>query len=101
MESKLSCLLDNYWRRPRIVPKLGKYLGGAFGTGRGVTQVNPASPMVLNIVVDPVVRAVVEEVCRPQEAQHGMGWAMGGRHLVFMRMTEGYHSGIMSGCRTL
>ena len=39
--------------------------------------------MIFNIVVDAVVRAVLEEVCSPQEAQHGMVWALGEIKLVF------------------
>ena len=48
-----------------------------------MTQGNTASPIIFNIVVDAVVRAVLEEVCSPQEAQHGMLWAVGERNLVF------------------
>ena len=50
--------------------------------GRGVTQGYPASPMIFNIVVDAVSRAVLEVVCGPQEARHGMGWAAGERNLI-------------------
>ena len=64
----------NLARRQRIVTKVGKYLGTEFGSGRGVTQGDPASPIIFNIVVDAVVGAVLEEVCIPQEVQHGMGW---------------------------
>ena len=39
--------------------------------------------MIFNIVVDAVVRADLEEVCSPQEAQHGMVWEAGARNLVF------------------
>ena len=39
--------------------------------------------MIFNIVVDAVVRAVLAEVCGPQEAQHGMVWAEVERNLVF------------------
>ena len=56
----LGQLLKNYWRRQRIVPKVGKYLGTAFGTGIGVTQGDPASPTVFRIVVDVVVHVVLE-----------------------------------------
>ena len=80
----LACILNNYWRRQRIVPKVGKYLGAASGTGRGVTQGYPTDLMNFNIVVDAVVRAVIEEVCSLQEAQHGMGWEAGARNLFFM-----------------
>ena len=56
-----------------IVPKSGKCLGTAFGTGIEVTQGDPASSIIFNIVVNVVVQAVQEVVCRPQEAQHIMG----------------------------
>ena len=39
--------------------------------------------MIFNIVMDAVVRAELGVVRRPQEAQDGMGWAAGGRNLVF------------------
>ena len=48
-----------------------------------MTQGDPASPMILNILVDSVVWAVLEEVCSPYEAQHGMGWAAGEINLFF------------------
>ena len=45
-----------------IVPKSGKCLGTAFGTGIEVTQGDPVYPMIFNIVVDTVVQAVLEVV---------------------------------------
>ena len=39
--------------------------------------------MIFNIVVDAVMRAVMEEVCSPQEAHHGMEWAAEERKLIF------------------
>ena len=83
MGPNLAHILDNYWRRQWIVPKVGKYLGTLSGTGRGVNQGNPASPIIFNIVVYAVVRAVLEELCIPREAQHGMGWAAGEINIVF------------------
>ena len=83
MVTDLDCLLDNYCKRQRVVPKVGKCLGTAFGTGRGVTQGDPASPIILKNVVDVVVRAVLEEVCRLQEAHHVMVWATGDIKIVF------------------
>ena len=38
--------------------------------------------MIFNIVVDVVVRAVLDVVCRPQEAQHGLVWAAGDSNLI-------------------
>ena len=49
----------------------------------GYTQGEPSSPMIFNILVDVVVRAVLEEVCGPHEAHHWMGWEVGERNLVF------------------
>ena len=60
-----------------------RFLGFYFSTGRGVTQGGPTSPMIFNIVVDAVVRAVLGVVCRPQVVQHGMGWAAVEQNLVF------------------
>ena len=48
-----------------------------------MTQGNSASPTIFNIVVDMVVRAVLDVVCGPQESQHGLVWASGERNLVF------------------
>ena len=79
----LSCLLKNYWKRQMIVSKASKCLGIAFETGRGLIQGDPTSPMVFNIMVDAVVRAVLNMLCGPQEAHHGMDWAAGERNLVF------------------
>ena len=39
-----------------------------------MTQWDPVSPTIFNIVVDTLVREVLLEVCGPQEAQHGFGW---------------------------
>ena len=61
----------------------GRFLGFYFSTGRGVTQGDPTSPMIFNIVVDAVVRAVLGVVCRPQVVQHRMGWAAVEQNLVF------------------
>ena len=64
--AKSGRILENYWRRHRIFPKVGKYLGAAFGTWIRVTQLYPFSPIIFNVVVDAEVRAVLEEVYSPQ-----------------------------------
>ena len=48
-----------------------------------MTQGDPASPIIFNILLGAVVQAVLEEICRLQEAQHRMGWAAVERNLVF------------------
>ena len=51
--------------------------------------------MIFNIVVEAVVRAMLEVVCDPQEARHGMGWAAGEHNPIFYaddrRIVERYH----------
>ena len=42
-----------------------------FGTGIEVMQGDPTYPMIFNIVVYAVVRAVLEAVCGPQEVRCG------------------------------
>ena len=88
-------LITHHWDSLIFVPKAKRFLGAAFVMGRGVTQGDPASPMIFNIVVDAVVRAVLEVVCRPQEARHGMGWSAVEWNLVFYtddrRIAESHH----------
>ena len=60
-----------------MVPKSGKYYGRPFSTGRGVTQGDPVSLTLFNIIADAVVRATLPEICRPKEAPHGFGWSVG------------------------
>ena len=76
-------LVTSYWYQQRIVSKSGKFLGKYFWAGRGVTQGDPMSPMIFNIVVDAVVRAFLDVVCGTQEAQHVLGWLYGEKNLVF------------------
>ena len=76
MGLNMARLLGEYWKKQRIVPKAGKFLGHPFSTGCYIMQVNPASPMIFNIVVGVVVRAILEEVCRTQKVNHKMGWVV-------------------------
>ena len=69
--------------QPTDYTKGKKVLGKKFVKRIGITQGKSASPMIFNIVVDAVVRAVLVEVCGPQEAQHGMVWDTGEPNLVF------------------
>ena len=50
---------------------------------RGVTQGDSASPMIFNVMVDAVMRAMLELVCGPHESRHGIGLAAGERNLIF------------------
>ena len=40
-------------------------------------------PTILDIVVDAVARATLADVCGPQEAQNGLGWATGEQDIMF------------------
>ena len=55
-------LLQRCWDRQNMVPKAGKFFGRPFNMERGVTQGDPVSPMIFNIVVDAVVREFLLEV---------------------------------------
>ena len=65
MRHKTARLIVYHWDSLLFVPKASRFLGMAFSTGIGVTQVEPASPMICNIVVDVVVISVMEVVCGP------------------------------------
>ena len=60
-----------------MVTNSGKYYGRPFSTGRGVTQRDPVYPTLFNIIVYAVVRATLQDIRGPQEAQHGFGWSAG------------------------
>ena len=70
-------LIAHHWENLIFVPKTSSFLGVTFVTGIIVTQGDPASPMIFNIVVDVVVIVVLEVVCGPLEARHRMGWVAG------------------------
>ena len=49
-------MLTTYWRRLTMVARAGGYYGEVFKGARGVTQGDPLSPTIFNVVVDAVVR---------------------------------------------
>ena len=71
-------LLQTYWRRLMMVARAGGYYGTAFWGECGVTQGDPLSPTIFNVVVDAVVwhwMVVMVEVeeewgDRGQESRH-------------------------------
>ena len=66
-----------------MVPKARKCFGRPFRTENGVTPGDSVSSKIFNIVVDTVVRAVLLDVCGPQEKHHGFGWSAGEHCIVF------------------
>ena len=62
-------LLTNYWRRLTMVARAGDYYGTVFGGERGVTQGDPMSPTILNVLVDAVVRHWVHRIMEDAEAR--------------------------------
>ena len=49
-------LLETYWKRATMDARAGRYYGTEFKGERGVTQGDPLSPTIFNVVVDAVVR---------------------------------------------
>ena len=49
-------LLKTYWRRLTMVARAGGYYSKVFKGERGVTQGDPLSPTIFNVVVDAIVR---------------------------------------------
>ena len=66
-------LLQSYWRRLTMVARAGGYYRTAFKGGRGLTQGNPLSPTIFNVVVDAVVCHWVTGVIADAEAPGGAG----------------------------
>ena len=55
-------LLTTYWRCLTMVAMAGRYYGEAFKGARGVTQGDPLSPTIFNVVVDAVVRHWIDGI---------------------------------------
>ena len=67
-----SCrLLRKYWGCLRIVAKAGDYYRSAFQLSRGVTQGEPLSPTILNVVMDAVVRHWVAVMAKGADKRSG------------------------------
>ena len=49
-------LLSTFWHKLQVVPRQGGFYGKPIKSDRGVTQGDPLSPIVFNVVVDAVVR---------------------------------------------
>ena len=69
-------MIKEYWERTTVVARAGSYYGKGFKGGRGVTQGDPLSPTILNVVVDAVVRhwltiAVKEAEKRGERGREG------------------------------
>ena len=64
VDPKSRRLLPNYWHRLTMVAKAGDYYGTAFEGERGMTQGNPLSPAIFNVVVDAVVRNWVHGIMK-------------------------------------
>ena len=52
-------LIAHHWENLILVPRAKSFLRTPFGMGRGVTQGDPASPMIFNIIFDTVARATL------------------------------------------
>ena len=66
-------LLTNYWRRLTMVARAGGNYRTSFGGERGVTQGDPLSPTIFNVVVDAVVRNWVHRIMEEAEARGETG----------------------------
>ena len=73
---RLRWLLRAYWRKSTMLARAGGYYRTGFKGERGVTQVDPLSPTIFNVVVDAVVRhwvtlAVTEAETRGEQGREG------------------------------
>ena len=78
----LQRLLQRFWNKQVVFFKARKFSEWPFGTERGVTKGDPVSPTIFNILMVAVVRAVMLEVCGPQESHQGLVWAVSEHNIV-------------------
>ena len=70
---KVRRLLGNYWKQATLAARAGRYYGTAFKGERGVTQGDPLSPTIFNVVVDAVVRHWLHIATEEAERRGGRG----------------------------
>ena len=75
---RLRGMLRVYWNSSTMVVRAGGYYGTGFKVERCVTQGNPLSPTIFNVVVDEVVRHWV--ILAVEEAETRGEWGREGRH---------------------
>ena len=66
-------LLKTYWSRLTMVARAGGYYGEYFKGARGVTQGDPLSPTIFNVVVDAVVRHWIDGIVDEAEEKGETG----------------------------
>ena len=76
---RVRLLLQVYWNTSTMVARAGGYYGTGFKVERGVTQGNPLSPTIFNVVVDAVVRHWVTLAVEEAETRGGRGGRAGTR----------------------
>ena len=59
MRQNMVRLIDHHWDSIIFFPRSKSFLRTPFGMGIGVTQGDPASPMIFNIIFDTVARATL------------------------------------------
>ena len=53
---RMDRLICKYWESLKMVSRAGRYYNAPFTGSRGITQGNPLSPTIFNMVVDVVIR---------------------------------------------
>ena len=66
-------LLQAYWGKSTMVTRVGGYYGTGFKGATGVTQGDPLSPTIFNVVVDAVFRHWIMLVVEESENRGGRG----------------------------
>ena len=76
-------LLRTYWDNQQLVARQAGYHGEPFSASRGVTQGDPLSPTIFNIVVDAVVRYWLSLVLDGTESDDGLGRSVAEQLVLF------------------
>ena len=79
-------LLREYWETTTMVARAGSYYEEGFKGGKGVTQGDPLSPTIFNVVVDAVVRHCLTIAAKEAERRGEQGREV--RHQVALFYAE-------------
>ena len=96
LRSNLHRFLQMCYYEQVVVLKASKLFGWQFGMERGVTQRDPFSPTISNIVVDAVVSVFLLEIGGPREAYNGLVWVAGEHNIILYAV-----NGRIPGCNPI
>ena len=83
VDTRILGILTRHWVHQPPPPKVGGYFREEFRSIRRITQTESVSTMILNIMMDPVAKYWLEDICDHKAVNQGLGYTVGDRVVSF------------------